>query len=249
MIGKDGRHATTQEIGPKAPSERLGLRRLGRRRRFGIGLLALVLWGGGAAWPAAAESEKATFAGGCFWCMEPPYDKLEGVKATVSGYTGGEVADPSYDQVSGGGTGHAEAVRVEYDPEEVSYARLLVVFWHNIDPVAVDRQFCDRGSQYRSAIFYHNDRQRRLAERSKQLLAESGRFDRPIATEVAPAKAFYRAEDYHQDYYKKNSLKYKFYRWNCGRDQRLEAIWGDLAGQPEPGPDLAPLLKGGDSGS
>ena len=194
-----------------------------------------------AAGPAAAA--QATFAGGCFWCMEPPYDKLDGVSATVSGYTGGDVADPSYEQVSAGGTGHAEAVRVEYDADKVSYARLLVVFWHNIDPVAVDRQFCDEGAQYRSAIFYHNDRQRRLAERSRRLIAESGLLDRPIATEIRAAGAFYDAEDYHQNYYEKNSYRYKFYRWSCGRDARLEAIWGDLAGKPEAGNVLAPLVE------
>ncbi|MEF8793704.1 peptide-methionine (S)-S-oxide reductase MsrA [Thiohalorhabdus sp.] len=212
-------------------------------------LLALAPLGLVAAGAVADETRKATFAGGCFWCMEPPYDKLEGVKATVSGYTGGDLANPSYEQVSGGGTGHAEAVRIEYDPDRVSYGQLLVVFWHNIDPVAVDRQFCDRGSQYRSAIFYHNERQRRLAERSKRLLAESGRFDQSIATEIAPAKAYYRAEDYHQDYYEKSSIKYKFYRWNCGRDQRLQEIWGDLAGKPDPGEALAPILKGENGGS
>lgn len=211
----------------------------------GIFLLVLLGLGVAGAGPAPAEeTRKATFAGGCFWCMEPPYDKLEGVTATVSGYTGGDVADPSYEQVSAGGTGHAEAVRVEYDPERVSYARLLVAFWHNIDPVAVDRQFCDRGSQYRSAIFYHNDRQRRLAERSKRLLAESGHLDGPIATEIEPAGAFYQAEAYHQDYYEENPLRYKFYRWNCGRDQRLREVWGDLAGEPDPGEVLAPLLRG-----
>ena len=193
--------------------------------------------------PAAAA--EATFAGGCFWCMEPPYDELDGVSATVSGYTGGEVADPSYEQVSAGGTGHAEAVRVQYDPTKVSYARLLVVFWHNIDPVAVDRQFCDEGAQYRSAIFYHNDHQRRLAERSKRLIAASGLLERPIATEIVAAGPFFRAEDYHQDYYRKNRYRYKFYRWSCGRDARLEAIWGERAGQPKAGEVLAPLVEAG----
>jgi peptide-methionine (S)-S-oxide reductase len=204
------------------------------------GLLAVLLM---TPWQVIAADGTATFAGGCFWCMEPPYDKLDGVRATVSGYTGGDTPEPSYEEVSAGGTGHAEAVRIEFDPEAVDYARLLVLFWHNIDPVAVDRQFCDEGRQYRSAIFYHNERQRRLAERSKRLLRESGRFDRPIATEIRPAGPFYRAEDYHQAYYEKNAYRYKFYRWSCGRDARLEAIWGDLAGKAEAGELLAPLVE------
>ena len=168
----------------------------------------------------------AVFAGGCFWCMEPPYDKLPGVISTISGYTGGKVANPTYEQVSAGGTGHAEAVQVRYDPTRISYATLLDVFWRNIDPVAVDRQFCDVGSQYRSAIFPVTPEQRRLAEASKRKLESSGRFDRPIATRIEPAATFYPAEDYHQDYYKKNPVRYKFYRWNCGRDQRLQELWG-----------------------
>jgi peptide-methionine (S)-S-oxide reductase len=172
---------------------------------------------------------KATFAGGCFWCMEPPYDKLEGVISTTSGYTGGEAKDPTYEQVSSGGTGHAEAVEVIYDPDKISYEKLLDVFWHNIDPLTANRQFCDAGSQYRSAIFYHDARQKRLAEQSKRELEESGRFDQPIVTQIVPAEAFYAAEEYHQDYYQKNPLRYKFYRYACGRDQRLEELWGDKA--------------------
>lgn len=169
---------------------------------------------------------KATFAGGCFWCMEPPFDKLEGVISTTSGYTGGQKQDPTYQEVSAGGTGHAEAVQVVYDPEKISYAELLEVFWRNIDPTTPDRQFCDVGSQYRTAIFYHNEEQRRLAEQSKKALEESGRFNQPIVTEIVPATEFYVAEDYHQDYYQKNPLRYHFYRYACGRDQRLEEIWG-----------------------
>lgn len=176
--------------------------------------------------PAAARTAVAIFAGGCFWCMEPPYDKLPGVISTTSGYIGGEVANPTYEQVSAGRTGHTEAVQVRYDPKRVTYAKLLEVFWRNIDPVAVDRQFCDVGSQYRSEIFYTDATQRRLAEASRRALETSGRFKQPIATKITAASTFYPAEGYHQDYYKKNPVRYKYYRWNCGRDQRLEALWG-----------------------
>src|SRR5680860_711043 len=169
----------------------------------------------------------AIFAGGCFWCMEPPYDKLAGVTATVSGYSGGELENPTYEQVSAGGTGHAEAVQISYDPGKVSYEKLLDVFWHNIDPLDAGGQFCDRGDSYRSAIFYQNDKEKRLAQASKRALEKSGRFDQPIATEIVPASQFYKAEGYHQDYYHKNSLRYKFYRYSCGRDGRLEELWGE----------------------
>ena len=174
----------------------------------------------------ANGSATATFAGGCFWCMEPPFDKLEGVISTTSGYTGGSKADPTYREVSSGGTGHAEVVQVAYDPAKVSYEKLLEVFWRNVDPLDPGGQFCDRGSQYRTAIFAETEEQRRLAEASKQALADSGRFEHPIATEVVEASTFYPAEDYHQDYYEKNPVRYKFYRWNCGRDQRLAELWG-----------------------
>jgi peptide-methionine (S)-S-oxide reductase len=167
----------------------------------------------------------ATFAGGCFWCMEPPFDKLDGVLATTSGYTGGDKVDPTYREVSAGGTGHAESVQVTYDPTKVSYEQLLEVFWHNVDPLDAGGQFCDRGSQYRTAIFVHDEEQRRLAEQSKQAL--DGRFDAPIVTEIVTAGPFYPAEDYHQDYYEKNPIRYQFYRWNCGRDQRLAQLWGE----------------------
>jgi peptide-methionine (S)-S-oxide reductase len=169
----------------------------------------------------------ATFAGGCFWCMEPPYDKLDGVLATTSGYTGGDQADPTYQEVSAGGTGHAEAVQITYDPAKVSYQELLEVFWRNVDPLDAGGQFCDRGDQYRTAIFVHDETQRQLAEDSKQALVDSGRFEQPIVTEVVAAGPFYPAEEYHQDYYEKNPLRYKFYRWNCGRDQRLAELWGE----------------------
>ncbi|OFW68270.1 MAG: peptide-methionine (S)-S-oxide reductase [Actinobacteria bacterium RBG_13_63_9] len=172
----------------------------------------------------------ATFAGGCFWCMEPPFDKLDGVTSTTSGYTGGQKKDPSYEEVSSGSTGHAESVQVVYDPTRITYQKLLEVFWHNIDPVAVDRQFCDAGTQYRSAIFYHDETQRRMAEGSKKALQASGRFDQPIATEIVKASTFYPAEGYHQHYYKKNPVRYKIYRYRCGRDKRLREVWGKDAG-------------------
>jgi peptide-methionine (S)-S-oxide reductase len=181
-----------------------------------------------AATPANGQA-LATFAGGCFWCMEPPYDKLEGVLATTSGYIGGSKADPTYKEVSAGGTGHAEAVQVTYDPAKVSYQELLEVFWRNVDPLDAGGQFCDRGDQYRTGIFAHDAEQRRLAEASKQALEESGRFEQPIVTEIETAGPFYPAEDYHQDYYEKNPLRYNFYRWNCGRDARLEQLWGEQA--------------------
>ena len=187
-------------------------------------LVVLVLGLGGMAYAAAPETAKATFAGGCFWCMEPPYDKLDGVLSTTSGYTGGTKKNPTYEEVSSGATGHAEAVQIIYDPKKVTYAKLLEVFWHNIDPLTPNAQFCDHGSQYRSAIFYHDETQKRLAEESKKAL--SSRFRAPIVTEIVPATVFYPAEDYHQDYYKKNPLRYKVYRYSCGRDQRLEELWG-----------------------
>ena len=168
----------------------------------------------------------ATFAGGCFWCMEPPFDELPGVSSTTSGYTGGFKKNPTYHEVSAGTTGHAEAVQVVYDPAKVSYDKLLEVFWKNIDPTTPDRQFCDGGSQYRSGIFFHNEEQKRLAEASKKKIEQSGRLTQPIVTEIVQAGEFYPAEDYHQDYYQKNPLRYKAYRYNCGRDQVLEKIWG-----------------------
>ena len=178
--------------------------------------------------PAAGQAV-AIFGGGCFWCMEPPYDKLPGVVSTISGYTGGRQANPSYELVSSGTSGHVEVLQVIYDPKQVSYQQLLDVYWRNVDPVAVERQFCDRGPQYRSAIFAVGAEQRRLAEASKARLAASGRFDQPIATEILDAAPFYAAEDYHQDYYVKNPVRYRFYRFNCGRDQRLEELWGKPA--------------------
>jgi peptide-methionine (S)-S-oxide reductase len=170
------------------------------------------------------ELAVATFAGGCFWCMEPPFDELPGVVSTISGYMGGRTANPTYEQVSSGTTGHAEVMQVRYDARKVSYEKLLEVFWRNVDPLTANRQFCDAGSQYRSAIFYHTEEQRRLAQNSKDRL--DARFEQPIVTEVLKAGSFYPAEDYHQDYYKKNPVRYKVYRWNCGRDARLQQVWG-----------------------
>jgi len=172
------------------------------------------------------ELSTATFAGGCFWCMEPPFDQLAGVIATISGYTGGHKANPSYEEVTGGTTGHFEALQVLYDPAKISYDQLLEVFWRNINPTDADGQFVDRGPQYRSAIFYHDSDQQRLAEASKARLAATGRFRTAIVTPVLPAGPFYPAEEYHQDYYEKNPIRYKFYRYNSGRDRFLEETWG-----------------------
>lgn len=187
-------------------------------------VLAGLLWAPQAS--AQTGTAKATFAGGCFWCVEADFDKVEGVLSTTSGYIGGKTTNPTYEQVALGGTGHAEAVEIVFDPAKVSYEKLLDVFWRNIDPVAKDRQFCDTGDMYRTAIFVHDAEQLRLAEASKKALEASGRFSLPIQTEIVLATKFYPAEDYHQDFYKKNPGKYSFYRWNCGRDARLEQIWG-----------------------
>jgi peptide-methionine (S)-S-oxide reductase len=175
----------------------------------------------------ASGTARATFAGGCFWCVEPAFDKVPGVIATISGYTGGSVEDPSYDEVSAGGTGHAEAMAVFYDSTKVTYEQLLQVFWHNVDPLTPNRQFCDAGSQYRSAIFYHDDAQRRAAEASKQALTDSRRFDKPIVTEISAASTFTPAEEYHQNFYKKDPDRYYSYREGCGRDRRLKELWGE----------------------
>jgi len=171
-----------------------------------------------------AKLARATFAGGCFWCMEPPFDKLDGVVSTTSGYTGGHKANPTYEEVSSGTTGHLESMQVRYDPAKVSYEKLLEVFWHNIDPLDGGGQFCDRGTQYTTAIFYHDEQQKRLAEASKERVEKQ--LGKPVATVIRPAEEFYPAEDYHQDYYEKNPLRYKFYRLSCGRDHRLEQLWG-----------------------
>ncbi len=172
------------------------------------------------------DHSKATFAGGCFWCMEPPYDKLDGVISTISGYTGGKEKNPTYEQVSSGRTGHVEAIQVTYDPSRVTYEQLLDVFWKNIDPTQGNGQFVDIGPQYRTAIFYHNEEQRKQALASRAKLMASGKFQKAIVTEILPAGEFYEAEEYHQDYYLKNPLRYKFYRHGSGRDQFLEKTWG-----------------------
>lgn len=196
------------------------------------GVVALVLAGycvaGDAAppvQPASAQLATAIFAGGCFWCVEADFEKLAGVVGAESGYTGGHLANPTYEQVSHGGTGHAESVRVLYDPKQVTYEQLLDYFWHHIDPTVKDRQFCDAGAQYRSAIFYQNESQKTAAEASKAALERSGRFAH-IYTTITPATTFYPAEEYHQEYYKKNPLRYKFYRTGCGRDARVSEVWG-----------------------
>lgn len=170
--------------------------------------------------------QKATFAGGCFWCMQPFFDRIKGVKATVVGYTGGRTKNPTYEEVCTGETGHAEAIEITYDPTQVDYERLLTVYWHNIDPTVKDAQFVDHGTQYRSAIFYHNDEQKRLAEKSKQELAASGRFHDPIMTEIVPASEFYPAEDYHQKYYQKSAWRYQMYHDNTGREEFKQEHWG-----------------------
>lgn len=177
----------------------------------------------------AKGSAVAIFAGGCFWCVESDFDKVPGVLSTTSGYIGGTVANPTYEQVSSGGTGHAEAVKIVYDPQMVTYDKLLYVFWRNVDPLTKEAQFCDYGTQYRSAIFYLDEAQKAAAETSKATLEQSGRFKRPIVTEIVKAGRFYPAEGYHQDYYKKNPVRYNFYRFNCGRDARLDEVWGKEA--------------------
>ncbi len=203
-------------------------------RRHLTALLALLAgWAlASGAGSAAAENEQeglssAIFAGGCFWCMEPPFDALEGVVATTSGFTGGHVPSPSYEQVVRGGTGHVEAVKVDYDPAVVDFATLLDVFWRNVDPLDAGGQFCDRGEAYATSVFVANARERELAEASKRALEQSGRFDQPIVTPIRERDAFYPAEAYHQDYYQKNPVRYRFYRFNCGRDRRLDELWGE----------------------
>ena len=193
-------------------------------------LLLLTPVAGTAQDAADGELARATFAGGCFWCMEGPYDKIEGVVSTVSGYTGGHVEDPTYRQVTTGTTGHFEAIQVKYDPAQVSYERLLEVFWHNVDPTDDGGQFCDRGPSYRTAIFAEGPEQRRIAEASKSRLQAEGSLPGPVVTPVLEAAAFYPAEEYHQDFYEKNPGRYNSYRQGCGRDRRLAQLWGDQAG-------------------
>lgn len=174
----------------------------------------------------APKLAKATFAGGCFWCMEEAFESLEGVVSVTSGYTGGKKASPSYEDVSAGRTGHAESVEILYDPAKTTYRKLLDHYWRNVDPITPNAQFCDHGPQYRSAIFYHDEEQKKLAEETKQAIEASKRFKEPIVTEIVPASTFYPAEDYHQDFYKKNPIRYKFYKTTCGRVNRLDQLWG-----------------------
>lgn len=196
-----------------------------------VALLSLACSGGSEAQVRPADSagaplDTATFAGGCFWCVEEAFDQAEGVVSTTSGYMGGRLANPTYEQVSSGRTGHAEVVRVVFDPARIGYADLLDVFWRNVDPLTPDAQFCDHGAQYRSAIFYDGEEQRRLATASKEALERSGRFDQPIVTEVTPASAFYPAEEYHQDYHKKQPVHYQRYRTGSGRAAFIKQTWG-----------------------
>ena len=192
---------------------------------------------------AQARYEKATFAGGCFWCMTPPFEKEKGVIQVVSGYTGGAGSDPTYEDYAQ--MGHVEAVQVTYDPARIAYAELLDIFWRQIDPTDAGGQFCDRGPQYRSAIFYHTQEQKQAAELSKEKLKISARFNQPIITEIISASTFYPAEGYHQDYYKKNPVQYKFYRFSCGRDRYLKKTWGDQAGHNNPPQNTSPYKKPG----
>jgi peptide methionine sulfoxide reductase msrA/msrB len=199
---------------------------------FSIGLLlsssrAVDKEGSGSVMKETKGLKTATLAGGCFWCVEADFEKVDGVVEVISGYTGGNKENPTYEEVSAGGTGHVEAVQVFYDPKKITYKEILDVFWRHVDPTDPGGQFVDRGSQYRTVIFYHDEEQKRLAEESKRELEKSGRFDKPIVTEIVKFTKFYPAEDYHQDYYKTHSLRYKYYRYASGRDQFLKKVWGD----------------------
>jgi len=204
------------------------MRKQAARLVLTMAVLFIASWSVQLSGRAAADTAlgKAYFAGGCFWCMEEAFEKVEGVQSVTSGYMGGTTVNPSYEEVSAGRTGHAESVEVVYDPAKVSYQKLLDTFWHNVDPVTPNAQFCDHGSQYRSAIFFQTDEEKRASDTSKQAIEQSKRFKEPIVTQIAMASQFYPAEEYHQDYYKKNPVRYKFYKYNCARAQRLEALWG-----------------------
>lgn len=190
--------------------------------------------------------EQATFAGGCFWCMEPPFEILEGVINVVSGYAGGSTENPTYEEVTSGRTGHVETVQITYDPSKISYSELLDVFWQQIDPTDPYGQFTDKGGQYRTLIFYHSEEQRRLAEESKEALDASGRFKKPLVTEIVKFSNFYKAEDYHQDYYKKNTPRYKSYRFHSGRDRFLEEVWEEEMTKTPPESGHESFTKPGD---
>lgn len=198
-----------------------------RSTLLGLLLIAPASFANEAITEGPAGTEMAVFAGGCFWCTESDFDKMPGVVETISGYTGGEASTADYQQVSAGGTGHIESVAVFFDPSKTSYATLVEAFWKTIDPITPNAQFCDHGSQYSSALYYANDKQKALLEASREALARSGRFEQPIATLILPRQPFYPAEEYHQDYYQKNPLRYNFYRTTCGRDARLEELWGN----------------------
>ncbi|MEK7237679.1 MAG: peptide-methionine (S)-S-oxide reductase MsrA [Nitrospirota bacterium] len=204
------------------------MKRQGALSFLTVAILFIGAWNIQSTGQAAADTThgKAYFAGGCFWCMEEAFEKVEGVLSATSGYMGGTVANPGYEEVSAGRTGHAESVEVVYDPAKVSYQKLLDAFWHNVDPITPNAQFCDHGSQYRSAIFFQTDEEKREADISKQAIEQSRRFKEPIVTQIVMASQFYPAEEYHQDFYKKNPVRYKFYKYNCGRAQRLEELWG-----------------------
>ncbi|QKK01749.1 MAG: peptide-methionine (S)-S-oxide reductase MsrA [Pseudomonadota bacterium] len=217
-----------------APGRRAPYRGRGRTRltvsgtRFTASLLAVLLLSGSVLADTDRSLARATFAGGCFWCMEPPFDAVDGVVETISGFSGGHLAEPTYRQVVQGGTGHLEVVQVVYDPAAVDYRALLEIYWRNVDPFDGDGQFCDRGRSYRPAIFVHDPHQARLARASLAALSE--RFRQPIAVTIEPFEAFWPAGDDHQDFYTSNPVRYKYYRWRCGRDDRLEAIWGETSG-------------------
>ena len=203
----------------------------------------LFVWGFATGNPYGATLEKATFGGGCFWCMEPPYEKSQGVKEAVSGYIGGHKVNPKYKEVSADTTGHAEAVEITYDPAVISYNELLDIFWRQVNPTDGGGQFVDRGTSYRSAIFYHNEEQKRLAEASRDAMQATGRYDKQIVTEITPATTFYRAEEYHQDYYKKNPIRYKIYRYGSGRDKYLDKVWADDSGKAPAGKGKKVYMK------
>lgn len=193
-----------------------------------VAFLLIGSWNLQSASQAAADTTpgKAYFAGGCFWCMEEVFEKVDGVLSATSGYMGGTVSNPTYEEVSAGRTGHAESVEVVYDPAKVSYQKLLDAFWRNVDPITPNAQFCDHGNQYRSAIFFQTDEEKRASDTSKQAIEQSRRFKEPIVTQIVMAPQFYPAEEYHQDFYKKNPIRYKLYKYNCGRAQRLDELWG-----------------------
>ena len=204
------------------------MRRQITRSVITVAILLIGAWSMQSTSQAAADATlgKAYFAGGCFWCMEEVFEKVEGVLSATSGYMGGAVSNPTYEEVSAGRTGHTESVEVVYDPAKVSYQKLLDAFWHNVDPITPNAQFCDHGSQYRSAIFFQTEAEKRASDSSKQVIEQSRRFKEPIVTQIAMAPQFYHAEEYHQDFYKKNPIRYKLYKYNCGRAQRLEELWG-----------------------